>query len=64
MNTHLYQANGVYLLGKLILPQPYDDDEEKELREMLQKVTLRALRFLFSMERNRQLFKRCVYLGS
>jgi len=52
-------ANGVYILGKLILPNVDTDElEESLLLEMLQKSALRALRFLFSMERNRQLFKR------
>ena len=56
---NIVHSNGVYILGKLILPLvSVDDPEERELLEMLQKSALRALRFLFSMERNRQLFKR------
>ncbi|XP_063694825.1 serine/threonine-protein kinase Nek10-like [Bolinopsis microptera] len=56
---NIVHANGVYILGKLILPNVDTDElEESLLLEMLQKSALRALRFLFSMERNRQLFKR------
>ncbi|GCC24077.1 hypothetical protein chiPu_0002476 [Chiloscyllium punctatum] len=49
------QGNGIYVIGKLILPRK----QRNALKtETLQCYAFRALRFLFSMERNRQLFKR------
>ncbi|KAL3832242.1 hypothetical protein ACJMK2_023902 [Sinanodonta woodiana] len=53
------QANGIYVIGQLILPpcQPCSSKERKSA-EKLQRNAFRALRFLFSMERNRRLFKR------
>ncbi|KAM7451535.1 Serine/threonine-protein kinase Nek10 [Porites harrisoni] len=54
----IVQSNGIYLLGLLILPQETSSSEEAATVEHLQKSAFRALRFLFSMERNRQLFKR------
>ncbi|KAG9283789.1 serine/threonine-protein kinase Nek10 [Astyanax mexicanus] len=49
------QENGVYIMGKLILPQ---SSETRPKAASLQCYAFRALRFLFSMERNRHLFKR------
>uniref|UniRef100_A0A9J7ZKI4 NIMA-related kinase 10 n=1 Tax=Cyprinus carpio carpio TaxID=630221 RepID=A0A9J7ZKI4_CYPCA len=46
--------NGVYIIGKLILPQNLQNPQAKSL----QCYAFRALRFLFSMERNRHHFKR------
>ncbi|EDO29162.1 predicted protein, partial [Nematostella vectensis] len=54
----IVQHNGVYLLGVLILPQQRETGDEAAAVDNLQKSAFRALRFLFSMERNRQLFKR------
>ncbi|XP_048464489.1 serine/threonine-protein kinase Nek10 [Rhincodon typus] len=49
------QGNGIYVIGKLILPRK----QKNALKaDTLQCYAFRALRFLFSMERNRQLFKR------
>ncbi|XP_071591571.1 LOW QUALITY PROTEIN: serine/threonine-protein kinase Nek10 [Heliangelus exortis] len=49
------QANGIYTIAKLILPNKETNTEKANL---LQCYAFRALRFLFSMERNRQIFKR------
>lgn len=54
----IVQSNGIYLLGLLILPQETSSSDEAATVDHLQKGAFRALRFLFSMERNRQLFKR------
>uniref|UniRef100_W5MJ75 Serine/threonine-protein kinase Nek10 n=1 Tax=Lepisosteus oculatus TaxID=7918 RepID=W5MJ75_LEPOC len=55
-NAHqVVQENGVYIIGKLILPHKERTGPKTEL---LQCYAFRALRFLFSMERNRHLFKR------
>ncbi|XP_069111066.1 serine/threonine-protein kinase Nek10-like isoform X4 [Argopecten irradians] len=52
------QANGIYSLGLLILPPPKDcGDKERKGIVSLQRSAFRTLRFLFSMERNRKLFK-------
>ncbi|KAK2903619.1 hypothetical protein Q8A67_008332 [Cirrhinus molitorella] len=51
---NVVQENGVYIIGKLILPQNLKDPQAKSL----QCYAFRALRFLFSMERNRHHFKR------
>ncbi|XP_053343859.1 serine/threonine-protein kinase Nek10 [Clarias gariepinus] len=48
---HVVQENGVYIIGKLILPHG-------PITASLQCYAFRTLRFLFSMERNRHLFKR------
>ncbi|XP_033496901.2 serine/threonine-protein kinase Nek10 [Epinephelus lanceolatus] len=50
---HIVQENGVYVIAKLILPQ---NSGPKVIS--LQCYAFRTLRFLFSMERNRHLFKR------
>ncbi|XP_046580410.1 serine/threonine-protein kinase Nek10-like [Haliotis rubra] len=55
----IVQANGVYSLGLLILPHEAGHKESKTV-EKLQRNAFRALRFLFSMERNRRLFK-CLF---
>ncbi|XP_041365130.1 serine/threonine-protein kinase Nek10-like [Gigantopelta aegis] len=52
----IVQANGIYSLGLLILPHTARD-KHKKAAEKLQRNGFRALRFLFSMERNRRLFK-------
>uniref|UniRef100_A0A8D2C5Y1 Serine/threonine-protein kinase Nek10 n=1 Tax=Sus scrofa TaxID=9823 RepID=A0A8D2C5Y1_PIG len=49
------QENGVYTIAKLILPNKQKNAANTHL---LQCYAFRALRFLFSMERNRPLFKR------
>ncbi|XP_066848038.1 serine/threonine-protein kinase Nek10 isoform X4 [Anser cygnoides] len=49
------QANGIYTIAKLILPNKESNAEKANL---LQCYAFRALRFLFSMERNRHIFKR------
>uniref|UniRef100_A0A8C5Q375 Serine/threonine-protein kinase Nek10 n=1 Tax=Leptobrachium leishanense TaxID=445787 RepID=A0A8C5Q375_9ANUR len=51
------QENGVYIIGKLILPSKQNDCTRSKATS-LQCYAFRALRFLFSMERNRDLFKR------
>ncbi|KAM4029093.1 serine/threonine-protein kinase Nek10 isoform 2-T2 [Anomaloglossus baeobatrachus] len=51
------QENGVYIIGMLILPSRQHDCIKSKCT-MLQCYAFRALRFLFSMERNRDLFKR------
>ncbi|XP_057195516.1 serine/threonine-protein kinase Nek10 isoform X1 [Triplophysa rosa] len=51
---NVVQENGVYIIGKLILPQNFKGTRAKSL----QCYAFRALRFLFSMERNRHHFKR------
>ncbi|XP_077347574.1 serine/threonine-protein kinase Nek10 isoform X7 [Lithobates pipiens] len=57
-NAHqVVQENGVYIIGMLILPSRQNDCiRSKSI--LLQCYAFRALRFLFSMERNRDLFKR------
>ncbi|XP_021244515.1 serine/threonine-protein kinase Nek10 isoform X4 [Numida meleagris] len=57
-DTNAYQvvqANGIYIIAKLILP---DKERNAEKAYLLQSYAFRALRFLFSMERNRHIFKR------
>ncbi|XP_075561482.1 serine/threonine-protein kinase Nek10 isoform X1 [Pelecanus crispus] len=49
------QANGIYTIAKLILPKK---ERNAEKANLLQCYAFRALRFLFSMERNRHIFKR------
>ncbi|XP_075351690.1 serine/threonine-protein kinase Nek10 isoform X4 [Mycteria americana] len=51
----LYSANGIYTIAKLILP---NKERNAEKADLLQCYAFRALRFLFSMERNRHIFKR------
>lgn len=53
----IVEANGVYIIAKLIIPQNLPTDC-KSAALNLQLNSFRALRFLFSMERNRRLFKR------
>ncbi|XP_075937216.1 serine/threonine-protein kinase Nek10 [Anarhichas minor] len=52
---HIVQENGVYIISKLILPQNSGPKVTS-----LQCYAFRTLRFLFSVERNRHLFKRLV----
>nr|XP_060494476.1 serine/threonine-protein kinase Nek10 isoform X7 [Panthera onca] len=55
-NAHqVVQENGIYTIAKLILPNKQKNAAKTNL---LQCYAFRALRFLFSMERNRPLFKR------
>ncbi|XP_053119311.1 serine/threonine-protein kinase Nek10 [Hemicordylus capensis] len=55
-NAHqVVQENGIYTIAKLILPNKPRNVAKVNL---LQCYAFRALRFLFSMERNRHLFKR------
>ncbi|KAM4689029.1 serine/threonine-protein kinase Nek10 [Discoglossus pictus] len=57
-NAHqVVQENGVYTIGRLILPNK-QNDYIRSKTTILQCYAFRALRFLFSMERNRDLFKR------
>ncbi|KAM9308162.1 serine/threonine-protein kinase Nek10 [Gastrophryne carolinensis] len=51
------QENGVYIIGMMILPNRQNECI-KSKATFLQCYAFRALRFLFSMERNRDLFKR------
>nr|XP_049585588.1 serine/threonine-protein kinase Nek10 isoform X4 [Syngnathus scovelli] len=50
---HIVQENGIYILAKLTLPQNSEAEPSS-----LQCYAFRALRFLFSVERNRHHFKR------
>ncbi|KAM7421494.1 hypothetical protein PAMA_015573 [Pampus argenteus] len=50
---HIVQENGVYIIAKLVLPQTSGPNVTS-----LQCYAFRTLRFLFSVERNRHLFKR------
>ncbi|KAM4790818.1 LOW QUALITY PROTEIN: serine/threonine-protein kinase Nek10 [Cyanocitta cristata] len=49
------QANGIYTIAKLILP---NKERNAERASLLWCYAFRALRFLFSMERNQHIFKR------
>ncbi|KAL2084440.1 hypothetical protein ACEWY4_019958 [Coilia grayii] len=49
---HVIQENGIYIIAKLILPQAGPKGSS------LQCYAFRTLRFLFSIERNRHLFKK------
>ncbi|NXI42985.1 NEK10 kinase, partial [Galbula dea] len=49
------QANGIYTIAKLILP---NKERNAEKADLLQCYAFRTLRFLFSIERNRHIFKR------
>ncbi|XP_053323974.1 serine/threonine-protein kinase Nek10 [Spea bombifrons] len=51
------QENGVYIIGMLVLPNKQNVCVKSKATS-LQCYAFRALRFLFSMERNRDLFKR------
>ncbi|XP_060555382.1 serine/threonine-protein kinase Nek10-like isoform X1 [Ruditapes philippinarum] len=53
------QTNGIYTIGLLILPSCSDcGSRERKAAQLLQRFAFRTLRFLFSMERNRRLFKK------
>ncbi|KFO91682.1 Serine/threonine-protein kinase Nek10, partial [Buceros rhinoceros silvestris] len=54
------QANGIYTIAKLILP---NKERNAGKANLLQCYAFRALRFLFSMERNRHIFKRLFPTG-
>ncbi|XP_041478409.1 serine/threonine-protein kinase Nek10-like isoform X2 [Lytechinus variegatus] len=54
----IVQNNGIYSVGMLIFPQKTSKKAESEAVQTLQRNSFRTLRFLFSMERNRRLFKR------
>ncbi|KAM8966542.1 serine/threonine-protein kinase Nek10 [Pelodytes ibericus] len=57
-NAHqVVQENGVYIIGMLLLPNKQNVCIKSKATS-LQCYAFRALRFLFSMERNRDLFKR------
>eukprot|EP00195_Chlamydomonas_chlamydogama_P014873 CAMPEP_0202909088 /NCGR_PEP_ID=MMETSP1392-20130828/48237_1 /ASSEMBLY_ACC=CAM_ASM_000868 /TAXON_ID=225041 /ORGANISM="Chlamydomonas chlamydogama, Strain SAG 11-48b" /LENGTH=1008 /DNA_ID=CAMNT_0049598709 /DNA_START=59 /DNA_END=3081 /DNA_ORIENTATION=- len=64
MAVQIRACNGVTVLGKLLLaqPEPSSDPQEAERssREVasLKTYVFRALRYIFSMERNRKVFKR------
>ncbi|KAK7477969.1 hypothetical protein BaRGS_00030798 [Batillaria attramentaria] len=56
----IVQANGMYVLCQLVLPPgsaPAFRERERKLVKKLQMNAFRTLRFLFSMERNRRMFK-------
>ncbi|KAL8610125.1 hypothetical protein ACOMHN_024591 [Nucella lapillus] len=56
----IVQANGMFVLGLLVLPpEPTQvvKDSGRKLFKKLQMNAFRTLRFLFSMERNRRFFK-------
>eukprot|EP00118_Oscarella_pearsei_P005306 m.24293 g.24293 ORF g.24293 m.24293 type:complete len:1244 (+) comp28597_c0_seq1:262-3993(+) len=55
---HVIKDNGAYTIALLILPQATTTFAEATAAVSLQKTAFRALRFLFSKERNRQLFRR------
>ncbi|NXJ11995.1 NEK10 kinase, partial [Odontophorus gujanensis] len=62
-DTNAYQvvqANGIYIIAKLVLP---DKERNTDKAYLLQCYAFRALRFLFSMERNRHIFKRIFPTG-
>ncbi|XP_047218075.1 serine/threonine-protein kinase Nek10 isoform X3 [Girardinichthys multiradiatus] len=52
----IVQENGIYIIANLILPKTFTKNGPKA--GSLQCYAFRALRFLFSVERNRYLFKR------
>ncbi|KAK5600366.1 hypothetical protein CRENBAI_025249 [Crenichthys baileyi] len=52
----IIQENGIYIIANLILPKTFTKSGPKAAS--LQCYAFRALRFLFSIERNRYLFKR------
>jgi len=52
----IVQNNGVYIIAQLIIPQPHPDKCQQAAFD-LQINSIRALRFLFSLERNRKIFK-------
>ncbi|XP_076868528.1 serine/threonine-protein kinase Nek10 isoform X2 [Brachyhypopomus gauderio] len=52
---HVVQENGVFIIGRLILPHGSATGEKAA---SLQCYAFRALRFLFSIKRNRHVFKR------
>ncbi|XP_036394617.1 serine/threonine-protein kinase Nek10 [Megalops cyprinoides] len=52
---NVVEENGVYIIAKLIVPH---DSQTGPKAKSLQCYAFRALRFLFSRERNRHLFKR------
>ncbi|XP_071811939.1 serine/threonine-protein kinase Nek10-like isoform X2 [Apostichopus japonicus] len=54
----IVQNNGIYSIGMLIFPTKTAKSQDAKAVYNLQKNAFRALRFLFSMERNRRLFKR------
>ncbi|CAI8012226.1 Serine/threonine-protein kinase Nek10, partial [Geodia barretti] len=54
-SAHFTQENGVYLLSKLVLPNREGDSS---LVETLQRNSWRALRYLYSSERNRRRFQK------
>ncbi|RDD36818.1 Serine/threonine-protein kinase Nek10 [Trichoplax sp. H2] len=53
----IVNLNGVYIIGQLIFPSEYKV-EDVNISKNVQESAFRALRFLFSMERNRRVFKR------
>nr|XP_033786044.1 serine/threonine-protein kinase Nek10 isoform X2 [Geotrypetes seraphini] len=55
--SQVVQENGIYVIGKLVLPNKQTSSVKSKVN-LLQCYAFRALRFLFSMERNRHLFKR------
>ncbi|GAX79138.1 hypothetical protein CEUSTIGMA_g6578.t1 [Chlamydomonas eustigma] len=64
MAYQIRQCNCVTLLGKLLLAHPATSSDKVEQEQSIAEVTslktyvFRALRYLFSMERNRKVFKR------
>uniref|UniRef100_F6VL54 Protein kinase domain-containing protein n=1 Tax=Ciona intestinalis TaxID=7719 RepID=F6VL54_CIOIN len=54
----IVQSNGLYIIAKFILPRNLPEKRSSNSGILLQQNAFRALRFLFSMERNRKMFKR------
>ena len=57
----IVQDNGVYILANFIRPHPSKRVGKPLIN--LQCHALRALRFLFSLERNRRILRRCLYVA-
>ena len=55
--VEIVKTNGVYLLALLAIPQTEQQDTGSTWLIPLHQQALRTLRFLFSLEQNRQLFK-------
>eukprot|EP00002_Diphylleia_rotans_P032632 TRINITY_DN6865_c0_g1_i1.p1 TRINITY_DN6865_c0_g1~~TRINITY_DN6865_c0_g1_i1.p1 ORF type:complete len:679 (-),score=129.85 TRINITY_DN6865_c0_g1_i1:16-2052(-) len=51
-------SNGVYLIGQLLLYEHWNAGEDQCNRDAVQLQAFRALRYIFSVERNRKIFKR------
>lgn len=56
--VEIVKANGVYLLASFIVPSTQSVQPLPDNRTTLEQQVLRTLRFLFSLERNRKIFKK------